>query len=793
MIKIESHGFITKWLVSGPRETPFRIDIEDDNQLSYEKKLREIVSEEDEIQVDEKIKIGDSSPIKMPWRYYFSHSNWFVDMSRAYPHPTKVEFLSSTYIYSEKSMVCPALLWTYAAVDLYVGDERIIHIAKPVYKPIIQKCVQLKLKKGLNFISIRLQNLGVRDTRNLFGIQIKGDKSHLSIVMPDSEHAEDFIRLDNWLSGLKIKDNMLKFLSEPLFETTIKSGNESFPVGYKQEILLKKDWKMIEIIGTINGLNLKRKINIIENMIPLYLNNNSAEENKEQVFNKIAQKEKEHRIDNIHFSIFNILARCKDGSFQEKDTNNLLETLNLIEGRMDCADFLITGLIRLIKLYHLEEKVQDRIKDVLLNFRYWMDEKGSDGMCFWSENHALMFYSAAFFAGEFYRNEIFTRSGKKGAQLYDKARKRCVQWLDDAQKNGFEEFNSAGYMVITFSALLNLIDFADNVIASKAKEIADSLMINIALHSFRGAVISPQGRVYRNVIFPFTQNVQSLINMVDYNTPYQYDRWLALLATSKYQFPSQLNDLMTKPVELQYKTGNATVNLKKTAHYILTSIESIYAEDKDRRWQNTSENKQNHEYVKSLNEKFHGTTFFRPGVFGYQQHLWSAGLDNDCICFVNHPGGTNDGSTMRPGYWYGNGIIPALKQMGNLLGAIYAIPDEHPIHFTHAYWPEVKFEKSIQKGQWLFGKKGSGYIALWASCNLEKYDDQLFNCEMRAYSKQSAYIVHCSSEEEISSFDLFIQHCMNLQPVFDKIKLKLTLDPDFSLVFQKADDSTQYI
>ena len=44
--------------------------------------------------------------------------------------------------------------------------------------------------------------------------------------------------------------------------------------------------------------------------------------------------------------------------------------------------------------------MKERIKDVMLNYRYWMDMDGFDGMCFWSENHALMFYTCAMNAGD---------------------------------------------------------------------------------------------------------------------------------------------------------------------------------------------------------------------------------------------------------------------------------------------------------------------------------------------------------------------------------------------------------
>ena len=66
--------------------------------------------------------------------------------------------------------------------------------------------------------------------------------------------------------------------------------------------------------------------------------------------------------------------------------------------------------------------------------------------------------------------------------------------------------------------------------------------------------------------------------------------------------------------------------------------------------------------------------------------MWYAALETDTVVFVNHPGGTFDGSLMRPGYWYGNGVMPAVKQLEHIIGSIYVIPDNYPIHFTLLHW-----------------------------------------------------------------------------------------------------------
>ena len=108
-------------------------------------------------------------------------------------------------------------------------------------------------------------------------------------------------------------------------------------------------------------------------------------------------------------------------------------------------------------------------------------------------------------------------------------------------------------------------------------------------------------------------------------------------------------------------------------------------------------------YVKSMNECFHGTMQFEPGVHGYQQHMWYAALSQNLVVFSNHPGQCCEtGGEARPGYWFGNGIMPAMRQKNNVLGILYQIPDTHPIHFVHLFWNEREFDETVSKGHWLF-------------------------------------------------------------------------------------------
>ena len=91
------------------------------------------------------------------------------------------------------------------------------------------------------------------------------------------------------------------------------------------------------------------------------------------------------------------------------DWNRLDGTLKYISSEYDCADFRLVNLVRI--LYEYGDKIpagyQSSIENVLLNFRYWWDEPGENSMCYWSENHQILFASAEYLIGQLFPEKVF--------------------------------------------------------------------------------------------------------------------------------------------------------------------------------------------------------------------------------------------------------------------------------------------------------------------------------------------------------------------------------------------------
>ena len=112
--------------------------------------------------------------------------------------------------------------------------------------------------------------------------------------------------------------------------------------------------------------------------------------------------------------------------------------LPAIEDCHDCADFILVPLLWARHAFGeaIAPKLRKRIDAATLNYRFWMDEPGNDVQWYFSENHALLFHTAAYLAGHFLPGETFVRSGRTGAEQSDVGLGRVRAWLDHFEAMG---------------------------------------------------------------------------------------------------------------------------------------------------------------------------------------------------------------------------------------------------------------------------------------------------------------------------------------------------------------------
>lgn len=179
----------------------------------------------------------------------------------------------------------------------------------------------------------------------------------------------------------------------------------------------------------------------------------------------------------------------------------LRPTLTYIHSRYDCADFGLLFLIRLYKDYkdYLPKKSRQAIQDTFLGFKYWMDEPGRDSMCYWSENHQMMFAVCEYLAGREWPDEIFTNNGMTGKDHAEKALERINIWLEQRFAYGFSEWYSNNYYPEDIAPMANFIEYADDKdTVERMKIVFDLLWFDVATHSVNNTFVASSSRMYTN-------------------------------------------------------------------------------------------------------------------------------------------------------------------------------------------------------------------------------------------------------------------------------------------------------
>ncbi len=416
----------------------------------------------------------------------------------------------------------------------------------------------------------------------------------------------------------------------------------------------------------------------------------------------------------------------------------LLAALDYINLRKDCSDFVMLGIIRL--LFQLKEKplcsadLINKSEQTILDFKYWPDEPGIDSMCYWTENHQIMFSVNEYLAGQYFPDKTFTNSGMTGEEKKAKASPRIHKWLELRFKTGFSEWLSHIYFDEDLTALINLIDFCDDeVLVKKAQIVTDTLLFDIAVNSYYGQFVSTHGRSYTkeklSSLKESTIDTAKLLFGMGVFAGEDNMSAVTLALSKRYRLPKVIFNVAndTQRRELLNKQRVA-INIAEAAKWglnrktvddgmILLSYQAyvhpkmintmIKILDSYRWWENQffPEFKALKRFMKigryfgltrlvaTLFERDLGRNTveeanlytyrtphymlssaqdYKKGMGADQHHIWQATLDVEAICFTTHPGGYGD--TAPNGYWQGSGFLPRVAQHKNVSIILYKLP-----------------------------------------------------------------------------------------------------------------------
>jgi hypothetical protein len=386
---------------------------------------------------------------------------------------------------------------------------------------------------------------------------------------------------------------------------------------------------------------------------------------------------------------------------------DLATALRFVADRCDCADFETVGLMLLwhrVPADRWESGLRERVRDALLAFKYWIDQPGLDAMCYFTENHQMVWHTAETLVGEAFADEKFTNAGWTGAQHAEHGREMALAWIRRKLTSGFSEFDSNAYLAIDALALVALVDHAnDETLRAAARTLLDKVLLSLACNSWRGVHGAAHGRSY-------TPTLRAAC--LEETAPIMWWAWgmgafneavlpATALATSTYQVPEVVRAIAT----------DADADWTGTQHY-----EGAYAFERDLLRRDYASDmvirRGRGGMVASVQD-------YRYGLPGLQEHVWGVTLPGQVQVWAAAPAAYNHGSHTRPSGWVGNLVLPRVRQHDRTVLALYAEALLPTLPAVQLWFPVDRMDEWTQSGEWLVGRKGAGLVAVAAEGGFE--------------------------------------------------------------------------
>ncbi len=434
-----------------------------------------------------------------------------------------------------------------------------------------------------------------------------------------------------------------------------------------------------------------------------------------------------------------LVGKQTEPSFSEEEVFSLLSNqAEYMNCRFDCADFRALMLFKIYKDCTLSDRCSALIKEAFLGFKYFIDEPGDDSMCYWSENHQILFAVSEYLAGQEWPDEVFANDGKSGAEHMQVAKMRIDTWMQQRFDYGFSEYLSNNYLAEDIAPMANFIAYSnDKKAIEQMKIIMDILWLDVALNSVNNRFVAVSSRMYGNnkTANRIGNSIQAAMNVLwGKETSENKPNYIVLCFTDAvdkglYTLPEAIKDIaLSKETFVTKMSCGLSPEDMAEENLIGQSDACIMAQTGAETFTNPQVICNTLEYIRKnrlYTNKFlsyfrflnlsvlkfvnwqkvadkhnimpHGIALGRGNVYTYrnarysmstdvcksvgmcgvQEHVWTANIADELTLFTTHPAGNGEGKYgASPGYWVGNGRRPMSVQHENVNVTIYKLPQK---------------------------------------------------------------------------------------------------------------------
>ncbi|MCR4268091.1 hypothetical protein NUU27_18090 [Nitratireductor sp. ZSWI3] len=459
------------------------------------------------------------------------------------------------------------------------------------------------------------------------------------------------------------------------------------------------------------------------------------------------------------------LARLALGDGGSETQAMIEKSLPVIEDCHDCADFHLVPLLWCRARYGdlLPPTLVQRIDAAVTGYRYWFDEPGNDVQWYFSENHALLFHTAAYLSGDLLPHATFRRSGRSGAEQSAVGRQRVREWLDHFEAWEMAEFNSAPYFPIDFKGLTALYALSpDADIAARAGRAIVRMMEVIANSAHHGVLTAAQGRSYEHTLRAGRSLELSAIARLFWGKGHYGARFHALP-----QLALCLRDHgLAVPEGLAGRAGLAGD----------TAQEWVFAQGENRFARLY--------HYKTADHAMGSVAAYRWHEWGYQETLLHARIGNspDAQLWINQPGEVIHSGFGRPSYWGGSATIPRVQQYRDLAIVVFEGKEGQPA-FSHAWLPRAVFDAVRLSQDRAAVAADGGRLLLKASGPLLPVETgPTAGSELRLEGLQGHWIVRLGDARRHGDLEAFERRFAGLAILTEEDGTLTVEDPDYGEV-----------
>ncbi|MBI3959800.1 MAG: hypothetical protein HY328_13400 [Chloroflexi bacterium] len=763
-------GFVHDWLVAGPLASPVP-NLDDFPGADFKLKIARSRYQPETGLAAAPAELQSFAPFgeerELTWKIYRAEDDHFVDLSAFYHTCHHLHTWAYCGVESPAAQNVNAVLTTNGPADVWLNGQHIHRVEHFHHQLPEHTTCTLSLQEGRNELLVRFEGVAVRECPYVMALRLDG--AGLSVTLPttiqpaarrqklEALFAAAYLPQDvftreqeivvHWPEGEPAVDNIALRLQRKdgrIYSEHHTQGEErervnlgisyQFPADVYEVLLFPHPTAYYE-----QGLRVERRLElrIVGNHKYSTERYGTYPERREEALKEAARR---------GVNVFSEIAKMELGWWDLIDQKPILETIEMANRRADCSDFYLVGLLGMVGRYvetpGFPQEIVEPLRRCFLDFRYWMDEPGSDAMCFWSENHQILFHACAVLAGQLLPDEIFTNAGITGAEHRLKGEGMALAWLRKRASGGFREWDSNTYFEEDVLALSHLADLAESdEVRELATVVLDKLLFNLAVNSYKGVFGSTHGRSYTPYIKGGFLEPTSGVSRLLWGKGIFNDRILgtvSLACAVGYLLPPVIEAIALDPAEEIWSRERHTGTLER------------WCDRAEGEWEINKVTYKTPDYLLASAQDW------QPGQPGYQQHIWQATLSPQAVVFVTHPPCLSEDGSHRPNFWHGNVVLPRTAQWKDVLVSIHKLPADDWLGFTHAYFPTYAFDEWTLEGGWAFARVGDGYLAITAGQGMEltKRGKSAYQ-ELRSYGNENVWLVQMSRAAVDGSFAEF--------------------------------------